>query len=597
MFARGTGPYTDTPLLRDPDAIRGQQFDVAVIGGGAFGACAAWEAALRGYSVVLLEAHDFASGTSANSFKFVHGGIRYLQHLDLPRLRASCAERSALLRIAPHLVRPRPVAMPTYDHGRRGKELLGAGFLAYDALTLGRNRGIRDASRRIPRASFMSRSEVLRRFDGLDREGLTGAAVFSDAQMYHPPRLVLAFVMSAVARGAVALNYVEAQSLIRGGDSINGVVACDRLTGEEFEIGSRVVINAAGPWAERLLQGGPALTIPKAGVYSRDTALVIDGAPEPEYALAVQGRSVDRGQKIGRGARHLFVVPWRGRRLIGVWHIVYRKGPDAIEVSEPEMERLLGEFNSSLASMAIRREDVRLVNAGLVPFGDSDETGEALEFGKRSHLVDSAAVHGLDGLVTLIGVRHTMARGDASKAIDIVDRKLRRSGAVPDSATVPLVGGNLDDFATLEGDLRDRLTREDGECLAHELASLYGSEALRVAERGHADGTLARIHGGEILGVQIEEAIENEMAQTLADVVFRRTPLGAAGNPGKDVLQACADFMGERLGWSCQRRQQELEAVISRFPTASHAGRISEPCAAALTLPDADELDLACRGR
>lgn len=584
-------------MQRNPEAIRGQQFDVAVIGGGAFGACAAREAALRGYSVVLLEANDFASGTSANSFKFVHGGIRYLQHLDLPRLRASCAERSALLRIAPHLVRPKPVAMPTYGHGRNGKAFLGAGFLAYDALTLGRNRGIRDRTRHVPRASFMSRGEVLRRFDGIDRQGLTGAAVFSDAQMYHPPRLVLAFVQSAVARGAVALNYVEARTLIRGGDSINGIIACDRLTGEEFEIGSRVVINAAGPWSERLLQNGHALTIPNAGVYSRDTCFIIDGAPEPEYALAVQGRSVDRGQRIGRGARHLFVVPWRGRRLVGVWHIVYRKGPDMIEVTEREMERLLEEFNSSLASMSVKREDIRLVNAGLVPFGDSDETGAQLEFGKRSHLVDSAAVHGLDGLVTLIGVRHTMARGDASKALDIVDRKLRRKGPAPDSASIPLVGGDFGDFATLEGDLRDRLTREDGECLAHELAALYGTEAMRLAERGHASGTLERIRGSEIVGVQIEEAIENEMAQTLADVVFRRTPLGAAGNPGKEVLQACADFMGERLGWSDQRRQQELEAVISRFPTPSHAGRISEPCAAALTLPDADELDVACRGR
>ena len=545
---------------------------------------------------MLLEAHDFASGTSANSFKFVHGGIRYLQHLDIARLRASCAERSALLRVAPHLVRPKPVAMPTYGHGRNGKEFLGAGFFAYDALTLGRNRGIRDASRHIPRASFMGRDEVLRRFDGLDPRGLTGAAVFSDAQMYHPPRLVLAFVMSAVARGAVALNYVEAKSFIRGGDSINGIIACDRLTGEEFEIGSRVVINAAGPWSEQLLRNGQALGIPGGGVYSRDTCFIVDGAPEPVYALAVQGRSVDRGQKIGRGARHLFVVPWRGRRLIGVWHIVYRKGPDAIEVSEPEMERLLDEFNCSLTSMAIQREDIRLVNAGLVPFGDSDETGAQLEFGKRSHLVDSSVAHGLDGLVTLIGVRHTMARGDAVKALDIVDRKLRRKGAVPDSAAVPLVGGDLQDFALLEGDLRDRLTREDGECLAHELASLYGSEALRLAERGRAEGTLARIHGSEIVGVQIDEAIENEMAQTLADVVFRRTPLGAAGNPGKAVLQACADHMGEQLGWSHQRRQQELEAVISRFPTPSHAGRISEPCAA-LTLPDADELDVACRGR
>lgn len=585
-----------TDLHRNPDSIRGQTFDLAVVGGGAFGACAAWEAALRGYSVALIEARDFGSGTSANSFKFVHGGIRYLQHLDFARLRASCGERSALLRIAPHLVEPRPVAIPTYGHGRNGKAFLGTGFNTYDALTLGRNRGIRDRQRHIPRSRFMSRAEVLRRFDGLESRRLTGAAVFSDAQMYHPPRLVLAFVKSAVERGAVALNYVEALSLLRHGDRVTGVIARDRLTGERIEVKSRVVLNAAGPWSEKLLQNVHGWQLPTAGIYSRDTCLIIDGAPEPDYALAVQGFSVDRGAKIGRGARHLFVVPWRGHRLVGVWHIVYRKGADAIEITEPEMSRILDEFNRSLHSMSVRREDIRLVNAGLVPFGDSDDTGVQLEFGKRSHLVDSAKVHGIEGLVTLIGVRHTMARGDACRAMDIVDAKLRRSGKTPDSREVPLAGGDLDDFATLVGDVQDVLTGESSHGMARELASLYGVEALDRLGRARAAGTLGRIAGGDITHIQVDEAIENEMAQSLADVVFRRTPLAAAGNPGKDVLQACADLMGERLGWSDQRRQQELEMVIARFPTPSHAGRISEQ-SAAVAPPEDEELDIACRGR
>lgn len=583
-------------MHRNPDSIRGRTFDLAIVGGGAFGACAAWEAALRGYSVALIEARDFGSGTSANSFKFVHGGIRYLQHLDLARLRASCAERSACLRIAPHLVEPRPVAIPTYGHGRNGKAFLGAGFKAYDALTLGRNRGIRDRTRHIPPSRFMSRAELLARFDGLEPRGLTGAAVFSDAQMYHPPRLVLSFVMSAVERGAVALNYVEAVSLLRHRDRVTGVIARDRLTGERIEVKSRVVLNAAGPWSEKLLQNVHGLQIPTAGIYSRDSCFIIGGAPEPDYALAVQGFSVDKGSKIGRGARHLFVVPWRGRRLVGVWHIVYRKGPDAIEVTEPEMSRILDELNRSLRSMAVRREDIRLVNAGLVPFGGSDDTGGELEFGKRSHLVDSAKVHGIEGLVTLIGVRHTMARGDAGRALDIVDRKLRRRGKGPDSREVPLAGGDLGDFAALVGDVQDLLTGESSYGMSRELASLYGCDALDKLRAARTAGTLGRIAGGDIIRMQVDEAIENEMAQSLADVVFRRTPLAAAGNPGKEVLQACADLMAGRLGWSDQRRQQELAMVIARFPTPSHAGRISEQ-SAAVALPEDEELDIACRGR
>lgn len=584
-------------LQRNTESIRNRRFDVAVVGGGAFGACAAWEAVLRGYSVVLIEANDFASGTSANSFKFVHGGVRYLQHLDFARLRASCAERSALLRIAPHLVRPQSIAIPTYGHGRNGKALLGAGLAAYDLLTAGRNRGIRDPARRIPRASFMSRHELLRRFPELEPRGLTGAAVFADAQMYHPPRLVLSFIRSAVERGAEAANYVEALSLVRRGDRIEGVIARDRLTNETFEIRSRVVVNTAGPWAEGLLAEAHGLRIPGAGVYSRDTCFVVDGGEESELALAIQGRSVDRGARIGRGARHLFIVPWRGRRLVGVWHIVYRKGPDAIEVPEPELARVLDELNASQRVISLRREDLRLVNAGLVPFGTSDDAGAELEFGKRSHLVDSAKRHGVEGLVTLIGVRHTMARGDAARALDIVDRKLGRRGSVPDSAHEPLVGGDFAVFDELVRDVQDALTGEDSQGLAHELAALYGTRSLPLVERGRADGTLSRIAGSDIVGAQIAEAIENEMAQTLADVVFRRTPLAAGGNPGKEVLLACADAMAARLGWSPERRQLELAAVISRFPTPSHAGRISERHGAAVAEPQTDELDFACRGR
>src|SRR5271154_118653 len=135
-------------MQRDLNALAARPFDILIVGAGAFGAAAAWDAALRGLRVALIDQNDFGSGASAECFKMVHGGIRYLQHADIRRLRASCAERSALLRIAPHLVKPLPIAIPTYGHGRQGKAFLAAGMLAYDTLTMGRNAGIRDPSRR-----------------------------------------------------------------------------------------------------------------------------------------------------------------------------------------------------------------------------------------------------------------------------------------------------------------------------------------------------------------------------------------------------------------------------------------------------------------
>lgn len=563
-------------MNRDLSALRDNQFDILVVGGGAFGACAAWEAALRGYSVALVEANDYGSGTSANSYKMVHGGIRYLQHGDLPRLWASCKERSAMLRIAPHLVKPLPIAMPTYGHGMKGKEVLGAGFLAYDALTIGRNRGIRDGTRRIPLTELMGRQEVLERFEYVNPAGLTGAAVFNDAQMYHPPRLVFSFIQSAVERGAVALNYVRCEQFIRKLDKVVGAVVTDRLTGERIEVKSKVVLNAAGPWSEELLAESGHLKIPDGGVYSRDTAFVVDGGgSDSQYAVAIQGSSHDTGSLIDRGARHLFVVPWRGYRLIGVWHIVYRKSASDIHVQEQELDRILGEMNGALHGQRIERDEIRLINAGLVPFGASDEEGQNLAFGKQSHLVDSAEEHGLEGLVTLIGVRHTMARGDSAKALDIIDRKLRRTGSAPDSAEIPIAGGDVASVDRVVSDARKKLGSPADE-LAPELAALYGSRLEELLGRHTSESDFELLEGAPITRAQVVEAATREGAVTLGDVVFRRTPLGAAGDPGIEALRAIARTMQEMTGWSDSRTQKEIDAVLSRFASKTGCGRISE---------------------
>ena len=151
-----------------------EAYDLVVIGGGIFAACAAWDATLRGLKVGLIEQTDFCAGTSANSFKMVHGGIRYLQHADIVRLRSSCHERSAMLRIAPHLVHPLPIMIPTYGYGKSGKFFLGTGMYLYDLLTLGRNRGIHDPKRHIPWTRFFSRQQVLKEFPDLSADGLTG---------------------------------------------------------------------------------------------------------------------------------------------------------------------------------------------------------------------------------------------------------------------------------------------------------------------------------------------------------------------------------------------------------------------------------------
>ena len=550
-------------MKRDIRAFTEKEFDVLVVGGGIFAACAAWDASLRGYSVALIEKNDFCSGVSANSFKIVHGGIRYLQHADLKRLRSSCRERSALLRIAPHLVKPLPILIPTYGHGKSGKEFLGTGMLLFDLLTIDRNRKIQDPSRTIPWTRFISRQEILQDYPDIQRDGLTGGAIFNDGQIYNPTRLVLSFIRSAVEQGAVVANYTEALEFMRAGDTITGVKALDKESGETLEIRARVTVNASGPWAERLLarssmsQGSEKIT------YSRDTCFLVRRKLTSKYAIAIQGRTHDPDAVIGRAARHLFLVPWRDYTLVGVWHVVTDRNPDEITVEKDEIQSFIDEMNWAYPSLDLKTSDVTMWNAGLVPFGENEPGQENLSYGKKSFLIDHARSESLENLVTLVGIRYTMARGDAEKAIDLVSSKLGKPGSRSCTGFRPVYGGDIDDF---EGLVADAVRRHDGGLDADTLRALvhnHGTEYQAILERNGECETLGKT---STLRAEVHHAIENEMVSKLVDVVFRRTDLGTGGHPGADVIGECAELLAQNLGWSPERTQSEIGEVNAVFP-------------------------------
>src|SRR5262249_39101896 len=196
-------------------------------------------------------------------------------------------ERSVFLRLAPHLVKPLPFVVPTYGMGKKSRWFLGAGMLAYDFLSADRNLQITDPSRRIHTTRFYDREQTLPMFPTIPEAGLTGAASFEDGQMHNPPRLVLAFVMAAEQLGAQVANYVEAERLLLKDKRVYGVAARDTLTGERFEIRARVVLNAAGPWAEGLLKGISARKAIAPSNWSRDACFVINRRPNGPWALAL----------------------------------------------------------------------------------------------------------------------------------------------------------------------------------------------------------------------------------------------------------------------------------------------------------------------
>ena len=562
-------------MQRNPAGLVAEEYDVLIIGAGAFGAAAARDAALRGLRTALIERGDFGGATSAECFKMVHGGIRYLQHADVLRLRASSHERSALLRIAPHLVHPLPIAIPTYGHGRRGRAFLAAGATAYDLLTLDRNRGIRDRQRQIRRSRLLARARLLELFPHLRAPDLSGAVVFEDGQMYNPARLVLAFVSSAVDAGATACNYVEATKFLWRGSSVCGVRARDKLSGEEFDVRARLTLNAAGPWADYLQNDPQRFGTWRRLPFSRDASFIIDRAPTSEYGVAVQGLSRDKDAVLGRATRHLFAVPWRDKTLVGVWHTLFPEYPDGAHVQPEELDTWIGELNSVYPALQLSSSEVSFANCGLVPFGET-ATQTELSFGKESRLIDHRSTHGVSGLVSLVGIRFTTARADAARALEMLLHQLPHAPPGPDTARLPLAGGDIDDFSAFEAQaLRTKPAGVNAASLRALLRNhgTHYAQILRERDPHSHDG--ACIAGTTTLLAEVRHAIEHEMAMKLEDVVMRRTELAAGSHPGRRAIEAAAREMAQHLQWSDNRVREELSATertlarhLARTPAA-----------------------------
>ncbi|MBI3596676.1 MAG: glycerol-3-phosphate dehydrogenase/oxidase [Nitrospirae bacterium] len=554
-------------MKRDLTTLTRKSYDLLVIGGGIFGVCVAWDAALRGLSVALVDKGDFGHATSANCFKIVHGGIRYLQHADIYRIRESSRERNTLLRIAPHLVNPLPIVIPTYGHGLKSKEILRTGCLLYDMITFDRNRALEDTQQQIPPCRLLSREECLSMFPGLNRVGLTGAVMFYDGQMHSPSRLALSFLKSAVSAGADAANYVEATGFLKRADRIYGVKATDRLTGNTLEVQGKMVLNTTGPWAERLLKVGTGLSLSRPLFFSRDAFFAVARPLVEKCGLALQGASRDPDALFSRGSRHLFVIPWRGHTLFGVWHVVHKGSPDAFGVTENNLRDFLAEINDAYPEFGLTLKDVSSWHAGLVLFGENKPGATDLSYGKRSIIIDHATEHDLEGLITVIGVRYTTARGVAEDAVDLVFRKLGKNAPRSMTAETPIWGGRIERFSEF---LRQSVTQFPsgfGHAIASNMVHNYGSEWKGVMKYADGDPGLAETLGGtSVIKAEVVHAVREEMAQKLEDVLLRRTDLGSGGYPGEAALRTSADLMAAKLGWDKAHIEREIADVKKFFP-------------------------------
>lgn len=563
---RNTGRDDMKSLLSD------EEFDVLVLGGGVFGAATVWQATQMGLKAAMIEANDFGHGSSANSYKIIHGGIRYLQHLDFARVWASCRERSSFLRTAPHLCEPLPVVIPTYGWGKLSMPFLGVGCLLYDLLTWRRNRGIKDKSRHIRYTRFVGKKTVLAHFPEIEKEGLTGACIIEDGRFLNPTRLVWAYCESALSAGARICNYLKAEDLILDGERVCGAVATDQMDGARISINASVVINATGPWAERwLAHVTRGKFIPK-GVYSRDACFVVknNGRLTTPYSIAIQGGSGDPDAVLAREKRHLFLSPWRDCILVGVWHKVTSVAPEEVSVSKHEIETYLREINASSLGFDLTMADVTLWNAGLVPFGEEQTSDVDLSYGKRSNLIDHGVSDGLNFLFTLIGLRYTMARGEAEKVIEQVLLKLHKQVPRVRTDFTALSSARFTSVDCVTDELNVKLCGLCDALTIQALVQNYGKNAFSIAEMIVSRPELAvLLPGTTVTAAEVLFVCRSEMVEHLSDIVFRRTDLGTAGNPGKAALEMVANLAAKENSWDTERMERELNAVRNQFQTIS----------------------------
>ena len=541
-------------MKRDLQNMSSTAFDVLVIGGGISGATVAWDAALRGLRVGLVEKDDFGHGTSSATSKLIHGGLRYLRQLELRLVRESLRERRILSTVTPHLVYPLPFLIPTY--GWNDRLALFAAARLYNTLSYDRNR-VPFEDQQIPAARALNRDSVLERAPALPADHLSGGMLYYDCQMYDPARHLLEFIHSAVAHGAQVANYAEVTDFIVQGDAVQGAVIRDRLTDQNHTLHARITVNVTGPWADFIL-GLLDNDLPARIRRSKGIHIVTRPLASLDQALALETPA----------GRHLFFLPWRGHTLIGTTDVPFDGHPDDPMVTETDLREFIATINATFPPAQLTRDDVLHFYGGLRPIVDEQTEVDTYQASRKYEIYDHTA-DGVGNLFTVIGGKYTTARALAETLVDRIFETLDRPSVPCTTHVVPTVGGDTGSFSRFLDHVRQRYHALSDETAYH-LARSYGTrieDVMARAERGPILMQQPSDRSPDIMA-QIDYAVECEMAQTLEDVLFRRTGIGTLGEPSLDTLETVAQRMASLLQWDSQRFDDEVETMRERYRPA-----------------------------
>lgn len=512
-------------MKRDLDALQSARFDVLVVGGGVHGACVARDAALRGLSVALIEQSDFASATSHNSLKTIHGGIRYLQHLNIKRTVESLKEQDIFLNTMPHLVQPLRFLMPCYGWRMRGPLVSGIGVVLFEIIGFITSLFTRGVARRSWIGGILSAKQALNIAPGLDRNNLTGAIVWRDAQVSLADKAVLQMLRQASENGAIIANRVQAISLALNPEKrlASGVLAKDVVTGNTFMINAIQTINATGPWVDKWIT--EHVTEPESAqqdslkqelsvglVKSMNLLLRI---PAPPMAFGIKSQ-LKSDSKIDNANRLFFAIPWQGQTLIGTTHFTYIGNARELALNESEIKRFVDEFKQVYPAMDISLDDVLYCYQGLTPGDDAvDSEGAKLH---HSKVVDHQLENDLSGVVSIISIKWTTARLVAEQTVDILTHKLRLGKQCASRIK------KLPDYADI----------------AHETNAL-SEQKLQEFVMAHIQGT---------------------QAARLTDIVLRRTNDFLLGSMSPQRVRLILNVLSTHFVWSEAVQRSELESLL-----------------------------------
>ncbi|UCG25920.1 MAG: glycerol-3-phosphate dehydrogenase/oxidase [Chloroflexota bacterium] len=554
-------------MKRDLAGMSREEYDLLVIGGGIYGACVAWDAALRGLSVALVEKGDFGGATSANSLKIIHGGLRYLRNGSLRLMRTMVRERSIWMRIAPHLAHPLPFLMPTNRHLASGRLALSVALTINDIVSYDRNTND-DPQKRLPNGRTISKQASLRALPGLRPDDVTGGAIWYDAQIFNSERLLISIVESAVNSGASAANYAEAITFLLAGAEVKGVRARDVMDGQEFEIQAKVTVNCAGAWADTVL-GFLGNRSPEPTSHLSVALNLVTRQIRPDVAMGVYGHRPVAGGFDGESQQSqvLFIVPWRQYSLIGTTHAHFTGPPQSFEVTEATVQDLIDRVNAAYPGAALMRDDVYHVHQGYLPAVEIGAADDEVKLLREGRVHDHAQKDGIDGLITVVGVKYTTARHVAQEVVDRAAAKLAQKTRPCRTHLTPIIGGQVERFDEFLSDVIAQYSELLGPEVSEHLAYTYGSNYHQVLNYLDDDPSLGQTicEVFPVIKAEVIHAIRQEMALTLADVVLRRTELGAAGLPEEECIAVCADLMTAELGWNHDRRQKEIEGVYTAY--------------------------------